>query len=522
MYSTNSKGYGVAGASLTKRNLKGFQVESGSPREDIDWNNSTLRQRSRILYMSSSIAASAIKTNRTNTIGLGLKLNPKINRDFLNLSAEQAEEWEKRTKAEFDLWAERKEACDATGVNNFYAMQQLAFVSYLMSGDVFALVKREKTTKNKPYSLRLHLIEADRCSTPAAGYFMNLTEGEAKNGNKIYDGIEVDKSGKIVAYYFRNTYPYQLTAEETEWKRIEAYGAKTELPNVLHIMNSERPDQYRGITYLAQIIEPVLQMRRYTEAEITAAIIESLFTGFIISEGEGDPLATTDEEESSENEYRMGAGEIRRLRKGESVVFGDPKRPASGFNTFVDVLCTQMGAALEIPKDLLMKEFNASYSASRAALLEAWKSFKMYREWFIDDFCKPAYEIWMSEAVASGRIYAPGFFNDPLVQNAWLGAEWIGPSQGQLDPIKEITAEIMAVSEGFSTHEDSTIRLNGGNWKANMSQLERELERKNILNKEKQTQETIKNSIQEVIRNSIFEEVRREEEDGRKNRANAL
>ena len=136
MYSANAKGYGVAGASLTKKALKGFKVESGSPREDIDWHNSTLRQRARILYMSSSVAASAIKTNRTNVIGVGLKLNPKVDRDFLGLTAEQAEEWERKTRAEFNLWAERKESCDATGVNNFYAMQQLALVSYLMSGDV--------------------------------------------------------------------------------------------------------------------------------------------------------------------------------------------------------------------------------------------------------------------------------------------------------------------------------------------------------------------------------------------------
>lgn len=514
MYRANIKGYGLAGASLTKKALKGFRVESGSPREDIDWHNSTLRQRARILYMSSSVAASAIKTNRTNVIGVGLKLNPKVDRDFLGLTAQQAEEWERKTRAEFNLWAEKKESCDATGVNNFYAMQQLALVSYLMSGDVFALIKREPITKNKPYSLRLQLIEADRCSTPANGFFINLTEAKAKNGNDIFDGVEVDKNGKIVAYYFRNTYPYQLTAEKAEWKRVEAYGKNTELPNVLHLMNAERPGQYRGVTYLSQIIEPILQIRRYTEAEITSAIIENLFTAFVTSSNtEENPLGSASEEEQEENEYNMVPGQVTMLKNGESITFGDPKRPSSGFDLFVKALCTQIGAALEIPRDLLMKEFNASYSASRAALLEAWKSFKMYREWFMDDFCKPTYEIWLSEAVARGRIYAPGFFEDAFIRKAWLEAEWIGPSQGQLDPVKEITAEIMAVSEGFSTHEDSTIRLNGGNWKSNISQLERELERKHVLEKEKQTQNVIQNMIKETVKNSL-EEGRQETENG--------
>ena len=95
------------------------------------------------------------------------------------------------------------------------------------------------------------MIEADRCSTPgsALGYGLNITEGKAANGNRIYDGVEVDSDGAVAAYYFRNTYPYQLTFEKTDWQRVEAYGAKTGLPNVIHIMNSERPEQYRGVTY---------------------------------------------------------------------------------------------------------------------------------------------------------------------------------------------------------------------------------------------------------------------------------
>ena len=45
-----AKGYGDAGASHTRRALKGFDASSGSPHEDIDRHNDTLRQRSRMLY----------------------------------------------------------------------------------------------------------------------------------------------------------------------------------------------------------------------------------------------------------------------------------------------------------------------------------------------------------------------------------------------------------------------------------------------------------------------------------------
>ena len=483
---SGNKGYGQAGASHVKRALKGFTAQSGSPQEDIDLNNYTLRQRGRILYMSQPIAASAIKTNRTNVIGLGLQLNPKINREFLGLDSKQAEEWQQRVKMEFSIWADKKEACDATGMNNFYSMQQLALISWLVSGDVFVLRKERKTSKNAPYKLRLHIVEADRCSTPyeKTEFQLNMTTGKADNGNRIYDGVEVGKDGAVEAYYFRNTYPYEMTAEETKWVRVKAYGEKTGLPNVLHVMNSERPEQYRGVTYLAQIIEPLLQLKRYTASELVAAVVQSLLTAFVTTDANtditGNPLSTAkegDQERYDPSEYAMGPGNVLMLNPGENVTFSKPTQPNTGFDVFTKAVCTQIGAALEIPRDLLMKEFGASYSASRAALLEAWKSFKMYRVWFVDDFCDPVYEMWLSEAVATGRISAPGFFADPLIRKAWLGCEWIGPSQGQLDPVKEVKAEIMAVQHGFTTHEDATMRLNGGDWNNNMDQLAREYEK---------------------------------------------
>jgi lambda family phage portal protein len=482
-----NKGYGEAGASWRKKAVKAFNAPSGSSHEDIDFNNYTLRQRARMLYMAAPIATSAIKTNRTNVVGVGLKLKSQIDREVLGLSAEQAEVWQKNTEREFALWAENKRACDATGMNNFYGLQQLALVSWLLSGDCIGVIKQYKTTKLLPYALRVHLIEADRIATPGgygAGTSVTYTTGKnPQNGNTIYDGVEVDKDGMVVAYHIRSNYPFEIGAPTTTWARVLAYQPHTGLPNVVHVMDSERPDQYRGVTYLAQVIEPLLQLRRYTESELMAAVIESFFTAFIKTEASTDEMPFNETEETppgepkGPNEYSMGPGQVNVMEPGEDVVFANPTRPAGGFNNFVKAIAEQIGAALEIPADLLLKSFNSSYSASRAALLEAWKAFKMRREWLADDFCRPLYEVWMSEAVARGRITAPGFFTDPAIRAAYLGSEWLGPSQGQLDPVKEITAEILACSEGFSTHEQSTVKLNGGQWDANVEQLQRESEK---------------------------------------------
>lgn len=482
-----NKGYGEAGASWSKRAVKGFNAPSGSAHEDIDFNNFTMRQRARMLYMAAPVATSAIKTNRTNVVGVGLRLKSRIDREVLGLMPEQAEAWQKITEREFALWAGDKRACDATGMNNFYGLQQLALVSWLLSGDCIGIIKQYDTTPLLPYSLRVHLIESDRIATPGgygAGGSITFTTGKnTDTGNTIYDGVEVDKNGMVVAYHIRSTYPFEIGAPTTTWARVLAYQEHTGLPNVLHIIDTERPDQYRGVSYLAQVIEPLLQLRRYTESELMAAVVESFYTAFIKTQAPTDenPFNQTDPDMPGEpkgpNEYSMGPGQVNIMAPGEDVEFANPTHPNGSFDKFVTAMCAQVGAALEVPADLLLKQFNSSYSASRAALLEAWKAFKMRREWLADDFCRPCYEVWMSEAVARGRIYAPGFFTNPAIRAAYLGSEWLGPSQGQLDPVKEITAEILACSEGYSTHEQSTIRLNGGQWDANVEQLQRENEK---------------------------------------------
>lgn len=480
---SNNKGYGWAGASTYKRALRGFKAISTSPVEDIDNNNMTLRQRGRLMFMGSPIATSAIKTNRTNTIGLGLKVNPRPDAEALGLTTEEAAEWTKTVKREFGIWANRKDACDAIGINNFYEIQQMLFMSWLTSGDVFALIEHSERTFLNPYSLRIKSIEADRCATETAGYLASTTGKNPDNGNTIYDGVETDKTGKPVAYWFRNSHPFESNVIPTEWVRVEAYGKKTGLPNVIHIVNTERPDQYRGVSYLAPVVESVLQISRYSNAEVMAAVIEAMHTGFVKTTEDPSEMPFSEtgpfgEDESENrydpNDYHLGAGEINVMNPGESIEFPIATRPNSNFEGFVKAIASQIGAALEIPRDILLKEFSTSYSASRGALLEAWKSFKMYRTWFINDFCDPIYEIWLSEAIALGRINAPGFFNDRAKREAWLGTQWIGPSQGQLDPTKEISAEIQACQNGFSTYADSALRINGSDFDSNVDTLIKE------------------------------------------------
>lgn len=449
--------------------MKGWRHGGGSHKEDIEDNIPLLRERCRDLYMGGApIATSALKTTRTNVVGSGLKPRPNIDHDFLGLSEEEATKWERDTKREFALWADSPN-CDMERINNFYELQQLSLLSWLMNGDVFALLPFTKRAQ-MPYDLRVQLIEADRVCNP------NLTNYMYQDD--IVAGVESNSRGEIVAYHIANFHPLStMNMQGRTWTRVEAYGKVTGRRNVIHCMESERVGQRRGVPLLAPVIETLKQLGRYTDAELMAAVVSGMFTVFIETQApENKPLGADDEDsiDEGENEISMGTGAIVSLAPGEKASFANPGRPNTAFDGFVNSMARQIGAALEIPPELLLKQFLNNYSASRGALLEAWKMFKMRRTWLANDFCQPIYEEWLTEAVAKGRIYAPGFFNNPLVRKAYCKCDWSGPSAGQLDPVKEANAAKIRVEEGFSTRQHETIEMNGGDFFENNRQRIRE------------------------------------------------
>lgn len=471
-----NSGYSNHGASITKKSLLGWMFGGGSSKEDIEDNISILRQRSRDLYMGTPIATGAIKTLRTNVVGGGLRLKSQIDYELLGLNDEEVNKLETTIEREFSLWADSVN-CDLARINNFYELQQLVFMSSLMCGDAFALLPYTKRV-GMPYDLRVQLIEADRVCDPYD-----------KLNKNIVAGVECNDNGEIIAYHIANFHPLSAYKNNYTWTRVEAFGSATGRRNVIHIMESERIGQRRGVPILAPVIEALKQLGRYTEAELMAAVISGMFTIFIESKntddnptlGETIPIDEQVDKED-ENSYELAPGAIIALGEGETAKETNPGRPNTAFDGFIASVCKQIGTALEIPHDLLLKQFNASYSASRAALLEAWKMFRMRRTWLANDFCQPIYEEWLSEAIAKGRIYAPGFFDSPIIRKAYCNAEWNGPSQGQLDPVKEANAAVIRLENGFSTRARETVELTGGDFvKNNRQRIKEEKMRQELL-----------------------------------------
>lgn len=481
-----NSGYGNYGANLTKKSLRGWQFHGGSAKEDIEDNLDVLRQRSRDAYMGVPAAASALKTLRTNVIAGGLMPAPQIDGEYLGLTSEQTEALQAQIIREFALWADTTD-CDADRMDDFYKLQQLAYIGYLMNGDAMALLPMSERP-GQPYSLRVRVIEADRVCSPNGFDRLAPCEVQGHKVQSIVQGVETDEEGAVVAYWICNRHPLSdmsMQGAGLAWTRVEAYGSESGRRNVLHIVTRERAGQRRGVPILAPVLEALKQLGRYTEAEINAAVISAMFTVFVQPGMATDarpfgemlpPEELIDAQDQSSIE--LGNGAIVGLNPGETVSFADPKHPNAGYDVFTEAMLKQIGAALEIPPEVMGKKFSTSYSAARGALNEFWRTCGMQRDWFVTDFCQPIYEEWLAEAVARGRITAPGFFADPARRKAYSGCAWNGPARTNLNPVQEVNAATKRVEAGFSTAQEETAQMTGGNYNHNIRQRVIEAKRK--------------------------------------------
>lgn len=418
------------------------------------------RAKSRELARTSPIACGAINTNVDRVVGTGLALSAQPNRFILGWTVEQAQEWKRTVQAEFSLFADSAE-CDQTQTLNFYELQGLVLRSVLESGDCFTLLPDGARTATQPYALRLQVLEADRVGNPMGKFDTADTAA----------GVRFDALGAPAAYHVYDRHPgaaYSVGTSTTLYKgqwvdRLGRSGRR----RILHHFRKLRPGLPRGVPYLAPIVDCIKQISRYTNAEIAAAVISAYFTVFIESES-GNPAPVfsgeTGADDAASPEIGLGMGAVVGLAKGEKATFANPARPNPNFEPFILGVITQIGMALGIPRELLIKQFNASYSASKAALLDAWVYFRSVRTWLSRSFCQPVFETWLAEAVATGRISAPGFFTDPLMRWAYTRAAWHGDSMGSINPKDEVAAYTAAVDARLMTLERAEWELFGSDF----------------------------------------------------------
>jgi len=432
-----------------------------------------LRERSRDLVRNDPYAGGAINTIVTNDIGTGIKMQSRVDGKAVGLTPKQVREVRKVIEAEFNAWAQKSDAGDRL---NFSEIQAMIDRNTLVNGE--ALVMRILIDrKHKPYSLCYQMIESDRMDTPS---------GEHAN-KYIRKGVKIGKTyGEPISYYIRKAHPgtyiFGDTTKKNDFLEIPKYDKYGHI-NMFHLYWVERPGQSRGVPILAPVIDAFRNLGLYMEAELMTARIGACISMIIETpEIEESMVDGTDDTNSSGDKItKMKPAGIVRLHPGEKMQQFKPERPGMTFDPFVDRVLQSVCASLNLPYELVLKDFRKSnYSSARSALLEARRYFRMRQQWLVNKFCQPAYRQWMEEAVMRGRIphLSMKQFIDKLY--LWTAAKWIAPGWEWVDPVKDATATKIGLENKIMTHAD-VYASRGEDWEEGFEQIAVEQERKKEL-----------------------------------------
>ena len=398
--------------------------------------------------------------------------------------------------------ASRECTLDRQGLLDFGQMQTLAIENMMLSGDI-AFVR-------KPDEYSWTAIESDRIISP---YYMceetrsAIVDGIFKlinkeNGNRIVDGVELDNDGRMVALWILKEAierPWAACAGQIE--RIPIEDPDTGLPLCLFVFMPKRPAQYRGVPLLSPVIEQLFLQSAYIQSEGNAAALQASLYGFITSQkpvndetapelksrmdeyipvideedyDEGGAEGSEDKptpdfkvayngQEARENLYQPQAkpitsGRFMHLADGEDIRFLQSTHPNSNFGSYMDATTELIASAVGLPAEVLKLSFNSSYSASRAAIIQAGQKYAQVRTHFISRFVRPVFEVFAYETIKDevGTDAA-------LYISKSLGSEaiWRAPRLAALDPKNELEAYKLAIEMGLVDADEVALALYG-------------------------------------------------------------
>ncbi len=398
---------------------------------------------------SNPLASGIVEGFATNVVGVGLRVQSAIDWETIGITKEEAINKQVELEKIFKIKAKSKDI-DIRGLNNLHQLADLAFRTQYIIGDAIVLLPYVKN------ELKIKVIEGLHLS--------NLLDGINPN---IVGGVETNSLGKVIKYHLYKHHPLSNIYHQNslDVKVIPAYsGIKR---NVLHLYEAKRAGQLRGVPFISVILKTLDEIKNYTDAEIDAATLNARFAGFIYNDSI-DETIMDDEEPETQTPIQIKKGNLIKLDQGWKVNFLDPARPNKGYNDFVTAKIKELCIAINYPFEMFMKIFNTSYTASRGAVIEGQKTFKVKRFNLATDFYQPIYEEIILREVLNGNLALHGFLTDKKIREAWLNTEWIGDAQEDMNGEKAAKAADLRVKYGFSTRDRESKLMNGTDYKRNI------------------------------------------------------
>jgi lambda family phage portal protein len=367
----------------------------------------TLRARARYLAANNGLIGNGVANLSAAIAGTGITPAPR----HPEVASRAA------IMAVWNTWADQ---ADADARTDFYGLQAQITRGLIIDGEAFAILVQ---TDSGPRVRMLPPEQVDESKTI-----------ELASGGYIVSGVEFDNSGLRVAYWI---FPSRPTAIHDTYAQSVRVGAS----DVFHIMQPIAAGQVRGVSWLAPMILPASELDQLCDALLVGVKTAAMFAGFITNaNGSGeDPF-------EGENVPSLEPGALIRLAGGWDVNFSAPQQ-AQQSAEFLKSQIRQLASGLGVPSHWLDGDLTgANYSSLRAGLLPVRARCEQIQyHTLAPQFLNPIWREVMSWAALAGDLEG---FEEALSD---FGAEWLPPAWQQVDPAKQVTADIAELEAGLTS-----------------------------------------------------------------------
>lgn len=480
---------------------------------DILPEKQTVDARSRDMMRNDAFVQGGGNLHKDNIVGAHYLLNarPASKTIFGKQDDKWEEEFQEEVEEKWELYSDSPDCwVDAARMNNFTAHVRMAVGIHLMAGEMLATVEWVRDD-GAPFNTAIQMIELDRLST-------RLDDPSSMMDPNVRGGVRFNARGAPTAYQIRtyqlNDYgplPFQMPT----WKEVEArkpWGRQ----QVIHLFESIRPEQTRGITEMAAALKAMKITHTWRDINVQHALTQAMYAAAITSDLPSEQVfaqlgggaATPDAVSAAITNYAEGylssiasyVGNARGLQidnvkiphlfPGTKLDLLSPGKGGPLGTEFEQSLLRYIASAMGVSYEQLSRDYTkTNYSSARAAMNETWKFMQSRKKMIADRFASIVYRLWLEEAInkgeitslprgAAGLLYTSGRLN--LKFDAISRCDWIGASRGQIDEYKETQAAVLRINSGLSTAEDELARL-GKDWRSVYRQLRREAEMRKAL-----------------------------------------
>lgn len=412
------------------------------------WPADQLRDQARFLYENDTHARRAIDLVTANVVGSGIQPIFQGGDPTQRAIAQAA----------FDMWAGTT-LCDFDNHHNFMGLSTAMVRTVSRDGACFVVQNFVRGV------LKLQLLEPEYLNT-------YISEAVTATGGEIRNGIEYDKNGKRVFYYFYARHPddpYLGANFEIENPRSTSVGVgggretlKIPAKRVTHVFKIDRLGMQDGFSWLAPCLSKLWDLREYEEAKLIQQKLQCSITAFV-----QDNYSLTEEEredflgepDKDTMNRIIQPGQIEELPTGKTVEF--PPQAATPNEDFVVRSVRAIAASMGLSYEAFNDYSQVNFSSGRMGFIEMDrhmknltntifipKFFNVVQDWFLENL------IYLKKIDRQHRI----------------SAHWVVPPREMIDPEKETNNLINLWEKGLVSAKFVQTKL-GLNFDKNIQEV---------------------------------------------------